>query len=282
MSSVFNVPEILALAISLASAPVDGAARSGLDKVDFNPVVARQMLANYRRRQSVRWSDFGYDGQAWLQAIKVGGSELGYGRYAARIFKTRAGRYYVPLAADRQAIRRLRRDITAVFLLTGRRVAELNKLLGAQLGRRPKPVELLMAQKFGANAAGQIIALASKQPSVSLAGHLPQLAFQHIGLFFGAKRARTAGEVYRLVSRAYATMSRRVKGRTGWNVLQQAIAGNRGGRGKGMVTGKPKTSKLNRRLNFADGNALSAMQWDRPFRKRLQASRTYSVAKLLH
>jgi len=254
----------MALAISLAATPAGTGARSKLNAAVFKPAIALNLLAAYRRSRPVHWSDFRYNRQTWLEAVKAGRHVPGYGKYAARIFKTRSGRLYVPLASERRAILRLRRNVTAAFLLTGNRVAQSYAALARRLARRPHPAELFMAQRFGPGPAARLIVLARKHPRMAAAPRLPGLAFMHTGLFFGKRRARPAGEIYRIVRQAFARAARRAKSRAGWTAGERSIA-------QMPASGKQAAAAVarqlivpNRRLDFTARKIIAALQWDKP------------------
>jgi hypothetical protein len=122
--------------------------------------------------------------QTWLATIKQAGSELGYGRYADAITKTRSGRYEVRDPAMRSEILRLRNDPTANAVMAGAITRANAAYLTHRLGRPPSEGELYIAHFLGAGGASRLIALAAANPNAKAKDFFPGAAHANTPIFY--------------------------------------------------------------------------------------------------
>lgn len=96
--------------------------------------------------------------EQWLAAVHRSGSAAGIGALARRIFATRSGRLYAPVAEDRAAIAALADDPAVVAAIAYQEAARDAHALAARLSRRPTFAELALARRVGSDAAARLIA----------------------------------------------------------------------------------------------------------------------------
>src|ERR1043165_7853570 len=100
---------------------------------------------NARNKGSSATGLFQFIDQTWLATVKQSGANLGYGRYADAIVRTRSGRYVVPNGAMRRAVMNLRYDPSANAAMAGAFTKANAARLTRALGRAPTDGELYIA-----------------------------------------------------------------------------------------------------------------------------------------
>lgn len=198
MSSVLEVPIQLALAMALAMAPDD----------------TRQHLPGVLAA-AARSSALVYNDSDWVRAVEAHGAAAGQARLARRIFRTSAGRIYVPVEQDRAHILALRAD-TAVVLRIASEAARANaKALAHRLGREPSLSELYMVHTLGVDVAHALLGAATHEPARRAAEIAPQAALAHPEIFFQQGKLRTVMQVIAALDEAFGTAARRAAGLPG-------------------------------------------------------------------
>lgn len=190
MSSLFDIPQSLALILALAAA--DGGPPA--DRASLTAVPAAAVSAD---PNPYRFTD-----QSFMAAIEsgAGGAELADVRRG--IFRTSSGRYYVPSESERRRIQVLKRDSDLAALLAFSNARRNVPAMKSALGRRPEAGELYLAHVIGTDTAVKLIRLAQDRPLASVSSALPEVAaeFPEIGKLKGTSaQART---VYERLSRA--------------------------------------------------------------------------------
>ena len=198
MSSVLEVPIQLALAMALALAP--DATRQQLPGV----------LAVAAKSPAVVYSD-----TDWVRAVQAHGAAAGQARLARRIFRTSAGRIYVPVEQDRARILALRADAAVVLRIASEAARSSAKLLAHRLGREPSLSELYMVHTLGVDVAQALLSAASHEPARRAAEIAPEAALAHPALFFQQGKLRTAAQVVTAFDEAFAAAARRAAGLPG-------------------------------------------------------------------
>jgi transglycosylase-like protein with SLT domain len=143
---------------------------------------------------------FQFIDQTWLSTVKQSGANLGYGRYAEAIVRTRSGRYVVPNGAMRRAVMNLRYDPAANAAMAGAFTKANAARLSRALGRAPTDGELYIAHFLGQSGAVKLIASAENAPHTDAARLFPAAARANHSIFFekgGA--ARSSADVYRVL-----------------------------------------------------------------------------------
>jgi hypothetical protein len=131
----------------------------------------------------------------WLRALKEDLLGDAHG-YAASIFRTSSGRYYVPRQNERHQILNARHD-EALAARAARAFANANaRILSASLNRAPTAGELYMAHLFGPEAAAGLIARTRSSPGEPVAKYAPELARTAKGLFGTSAASFTLAELY--------------------------------------------------------------------------------------
>jgi hypothetical protein len=141
--------------------------------------------------------------QTWLSTMKEAGPRLGYSQFADAITKTPAGRLTVADPAMRAQILNLRHDPTANAVMAGAFTEKNASLLSARLGRPPSEGELYIAHFLGASGAAKLITSTGQSRS-SAAELFPNAASANRSIFYDKQgRARSAGEVYAVLTHRY-------------------------------------------------------------------------------
>ncbi len=186
MSAVLDIPLQLALLLHLAAAGSEPALRQA---ESVAPAALTRMEAQR----------FGYTQRRWLDVMRLHGAAAGYERFAGRIFRTRSGLVYVPVPSERAAIEAKQSDPAAVLTLT-REAALANAVwLGGELGRGPTADELYLAHIAAREEALALVRAGNSDAGRSASELAPQAALAHPHIFFAGTRARTVGEVQKLV-----------------------------------------------------------------------------------
>jgi len=199
VSSVIEVPYNIALAISLAS---------NATGVDFDYLLRTAAHeSNFRSGARAKTSSaqglYQFIEETWLRTIKEEGHRYGLEHHAARITRTRKGRYYVPDAKARKRILALRNDPKIAAVMAGEFANQNLETLREGLGRKPSAGELYIAHFLGARSAIKLIKLAKAKPSRKAYKSFRAAAKANRSIFFKRGRARTVREVYRLLAGRY-------------------------------------------------------------------------------
>lgn len=143
--------------------------------------------------------------QTWLATMKQAGATLGFGRYAAAITKTAAGRYEVRDTTTRDEILKLRTNSTANAVMAGAFTKANASVLQEQLGRPPSEAELYIAHFLGAGGAARLITLAATQPHASAAQFFANAAQANPSIFYdrGTGAARSVARVRDILTARY-------------------------------------------------------------------------------
>ena len=217
MASVLEVPYQIAMALTLA-ANVTGADYDYLVKT-----AARE--SNFEARASAKTSSarglFQFIEETWLRTLKEDGPALGLGDVAAKIFRTRNGRYYVPNKAERKKVLDLRNDPKVSALLAGAYTKRNAEVLTEGIGRKPTAGELYMAHFLGAGDAIRMVRLARAHPNRRADRSFPAPAKANKRIFFDGERPRTLRQVYRLLTHKYDNQGRRARptSHRSWNTM---------------------------------------------------------------
>jgi hypothetical protein len=144
---------------------------------------------------------FQFIDQTWLSTVKESGAQLGYGRYADAIVKTRSGDYVVPDPAARGQVMKLRYDPAANAVMAGAFTQHNAAQLASGLGRQPTNGELYIAHVLGPGGAVKLISTAAKNPQTKAANLFPAAARANRSIFFDKKGgARSVADVYDVLS----------------------------------------------------------------------------------
>ena len=202
MSSLFDVPAQLALALSLAaSAGANGTARA---HPAYEAPVAPTALDIFDLQTvegPLRFSD-----ALWFRALKESASGPDADDVAGAIFRTSGGRYYVPASAERRRILQKRADI-ALAARIARSFAERNaEQMQQELQRAPTAGELYIAHLFGPEVAASFIKRVEAGPGKSAAKDMPELARLAPTLVFERGASLTLEQVYDRLTQPFAAL----------------------------------------------------------------------------
>src|ERR1700709_106445 len=169
-----------------------------------------KMESNFTPRASASASSarglFQFIDQTWLGTVKEAGAQLGYGKYADAITKTRSGSYSVSDPAARNAIMKLRDDPDAASSMAAVLTQSNSFKLTGKIGRRPTDGELYMAHFMGVGGATKLILNAEDNPRASGAQLFPNAASANRSIFYErGGRARSVSEVYSVLTQRYAS-----------------------------------------------------------------------------
>src|SRR5271155_3056764 len=157
---------------------------------DFNPTAGASTSSAHGLYQFID--------QTWLGTVKEAGAQLGYGKYADAITKTKSGDYTVSDPTARKAIMKLRDDPAAASSMAAVLTNSNSFKLTGKIGRRPTDAELYMAHFMGVGGAAKLINNAEDNPQASAARLFPNAAAANRSIFFdrATGRARSVSEVY--------------------------------------------------------------------------------------
>jgi hypothetical protein len=165
---------------------------------DFNPKAGASTSSAHGLYQFID--------QTWLGTVKEAGTQLGYGKYADAISKSRSGGYSVSDPAARNAIMKLRDDPAASSAMAGVLTHSNSFKLTGKIGRRPNDAELYMAHFMGVGGAAKLINNAEDNPRASGARLFPNAAAANRSIFYDKSgRARSVSEVYSVLTTRYAS-----------------------------------------------------------------------------
>ena len=191
MSSLLDVPAQLALVLYLAAATVSGervsapAVKAASASAVAMPLVAQPLAGPLRFSEAM-----------WLKALKDGAGGGDTREYAAAIFQTSSGRYYVPAEAERVRILAARESAEIAGRIAHAFALSNARHLAVALRRAPTPGDLYLAHVFGAEAAAAFIELTVAKPNADAAKHLPELAQDAPALLSVGRTPLTLAQLY--------------------------------------------------------------------------------------
>lgn len=176
LSALFDVPTGLMFVLSLAVSGPEGA----------NAEISKAVLPESSATRQETANGCYFSRQAWLRTLKQGSGGAVFAGWPSRIFKTSAGRYYVPIASEKQDVMKLRRDPAMSCLVALSAAMENSAVLHQALGRAPALAELYIAHAFGSDIAISLLQAARATPNDPLADHFPNLDLMmpHVGALF--------------------------------------------------------------------------------------------------
>jgi hypothetical protein len=132
----------------------------------------------------------------WLKALKDGASGSDKQEYAAAIFQTSSGRYYVPAEAERWRILAARENADLAGRIAHTFAQSNARQLAVALRRAPTPGDLYLAHIFGPEATAAFIELVVAKPHADAARYLPELAQGAPALFTVGRTPLTLAQLY--------------------------------------------------------------------------------------
>src|SRR3954454_4033025 len=200
-------------AASPASTPVVDAIRQGAERTgvgfDYLLSTAQRESAldpKAQARGSSASGLFQFVEQTWLGMMKSEGGKAGLPDYARAISTRSDGTYMVDAPSMRRAILDLRQDPAVASVMAGALTQKNREMLSSELGREPTSGELYVAHFLGAGGAADLVKAAAANPSRPIASDFPDAAAANRTIFFDPQgRARGAGEIYALLTRAQGT-----------------------------------------------------------------------------
>jgi hypothetical protein len=190
VSSLLDVPAHLALVLYLAAATVAGEPAKVPVVAAPAPTAAAAPLIAQPLAGPLRFSE-----TMWLKALKDG-TDSETREYAAAIFQTSSGRYYVPAEADRRRIIAARESTELAGRIAHDLALSNARHLAVALRRAPTPGDLYLAHVFGAEAAAAFIELTIAAPNADAAKHLPELAQDAPALLSVGRTPLTLAQLY--------------------------------------------------------------------------------------
>src|ERR1700710_273856 len=187
-----------------------------------------KMESNFNPKASATTSSahglFQFIDQTWLGTVKEAGAQLGYGKYADTISKSRSGSYSVSDPAARSAVMKLRDDPDAASSMAAVLTQSNSFKLTGKIGRRQTDGELYMAHFMGVGGAAKLISNAEDNPNASAARLFPNAAAANRSIFYekGTGRARSVSEVYSVLTTRYAAAANAKETRTAFAALGDA------------------------------------------------------------
>jgi hypothetical protein len=132
----------------------------------------------------------------WLKALKDGAGGSDTPNYAAAIFQTSGGRYYVPVKAERARILAARESAELAGRVAHALAQSNARYMAAELRRAPTAGDLYLAHVFGPEAAAAFIELVTAKPHADAAKNLPDLAQDAPALLSVGRTPLTLAQVY--------------------------------------------------------------------------------------
>lgn len=205
MASILEVPQQIALALSLASSA------TGVDYDYLAKTAAREsnFAVDARARTSSARGLFQFIDETWLHSIKQEGPRFGLGDLARHITRNKRGRYVVRDRKMRQRILALRDDPKISSVMAGAYTRRNADVLENGVGRSPTPGELYLAHFLGARDAVRLINLARRSPEARADRHFQAAAKANRRIFFDGSRPRTTREVFQKLVRHYDGRARK-------------------------------------------------------------------------
>jgi hypothetical protein len=189
VSSLLDVPAQLALVLYLAAATVAG--EPAAPAAIAEPTAATAPLVPQPLAGPLRFSE-----AMWLRALKDCSKGSDAEDYAAAIFQTSGGRYYVPAEGERARILAARENVELAGRMAHAFALSNARHLTVALQRAPTPGDLYLAHVFGAEAAAAFIDLVVAKPRANAAEHLPELAQSAPALVSVGRTPLTLAQLY--------------------------------------------------------------------------------------
>lgn len=195
--------------------PVMDAIRQGADRTgtnfDYLVKTAQRESAldpEAKARTSSATGLFQFIEQTWLGMVRSEGAKHGLDDASKAIVQGSDGRLSVPDAKMRDEIMALRRDPQVASTMAGAFTQRNRDQLQAALGREPTGGELYIAHVLGARGAQDLIGTAQSAPDRAASRDFPDAAAANRNIFFDkAGKARTAAEVYQVLSAQHADIA---------------------------------------------------------------------------
>ena len=195
--------------------PVMDAIRQGADRTgtDFDYLVKTaqresSLDPNAKAQTSSATGLFQFIEQTWLGMVRSEGTRHGLDDAAKAITQGADGRLTVADQVARDKIMALRRDPEVASTMAGAFTRRNREQLAAALQREPTGGELYIAHVLGARGAQELIGAAQTSPQRVAARDFPEAASANRSIFFDkAGKARSASEVYSVLSSAHANMA---------------------------------------------------------------------------
>jgi arginine exporter protein ArgO len=189
LSSFFDVPAGLLFVLSLAVSGPDGSTAEIRKAVLPENAAMRQETAD----------GCAFSHQAWLRSLKQGFGGALFAGWPERIFKTSAGRYYVPVASEKRKLSKLRHDGAMSCFVALSAAMQNAHVLQQALSREPKLTDLYLAHAFGPDRAVALLQAARTSPNGLLADHFPNLdlVMPHVGALY-LRKTTNSGFVTKL------------------------------------------------------------------------------------
>lgn len=257
MSSVLEIPTQIAMALTLA------ANMTGADYDYLVKTAAREssFKAAAQSRTSSATGLFQFIEETWLRTLKEDGPALGLGDVAAKITKSRSGRYFVASPRERRDILNLRNDPRISALMAGAYTKRNAEALSEGIGRAPTSGELYLAHFLGPRDAIRMIELLNSAPRMRADHAFPAAAKANRSIFFDDRRPRTVREVYRRLVATYDGTAGSARSYKGWRTLTVRPVGpsaNRSGAAKTTASGKDATTQPGKALRIRVPDVLAA------------------------
>jgi hypothetical protein len=203
LSSLFDVPAQLALALSLAaSAGGNGSARAHPVYEAPAPPTALDIFDLQTVDGPLRFSD-----ALWFRALKESATGTDAEDVAGAIFRTSGGRYYVPASAERRRILQKRMDVGLAARIA-RAFGEHNaEQMQQDIQRAPTAGELYIAHLFGPEVAASFIKRVESTPDKSAAKEMPELARLAPTLVFERGASLTLEQIYERLTVPFAGLA---------------------------------------------------------------------------
>jgi hypothetical protein len=191
VSSLLDVPAQLALVLYLAAATVAGEPASAPIVSAPAPSAAAAPLVVRPLAGPLRFSE-----AMWFKALKDGAGGSDTPDYAAAIYQTSGGRYYVPVEAERVRILAARESVELAGRVAHALAQSNARYMAGVLRRAPTAGDLYLAHVFGPEAAADFINLVTAKPDGDAAKHLPELAQDAPALLSVGRTPLTLAQLY--------------------------------------------------------------------------------------
>jgi len=159
--------------------------------------------------------------QAWFAALNQGAGGVAFSALAGRIFKTSGGRFYVPVAKDREDILKLQHDNAISCFIALSSAANNAHRLKRQLGRDVTLTDLYVAHVFGADHAARVLAAVAQTPNKRMSQLFPALDTIEPGLYAGSAKTMSVGRFAKRLKAAVQRQVYRASGKSQKRVTKQ-------------------------------------------------------------
>ena len=166
LSLVLDVPSALLFVLSIVAA----------EPRSNTPMPWPQMVPSPAASAQRAEGPFRFSEQVWLEAIKSTVTDDALNAMAGRIFMTSNGRYYVPVAAERQAILGQRNDPVVAATVVEAFARRNAQILKGALHHDPSAGDLYAAHLLGSALAIRLIEVAQATPEALALKVLPEVA----------------------------------------------------------------------------------------------------------